>query len=159
MFARLRPVTPPEAHLRKLRVHRRYGQQRTIHAKNLEFVLDWVWDDGDGQAEVYERGVGERISWVMQGYNVTILAYGQTGSGKVSCSPVRDSALVAREHVHRWYGARCAHPRRKRPWRVRTLLACARSRVRTLLWSMLISPPRDCVRLAFACSLCGARAL
>ena len=50
--------------------------------RNLEFVLDWCWDQDATQEEVYNRGLRERVAWVLDGFNTTILMYGQTGSGK-----------------------------------------------------------------------------
>ena len=57
-------------------------QQCIIQARNLEFVLDHVWDETDTQESVYNYGARERISWVLEGFNSTIMCYGQTGSGK-----------------------------------------------------------------------------
>ena len=85
VFARLRPPRNDSGSA-LLRVVKRHGLQRTVQGKNLEFLLDWVWDSDGEQADVYERGVSERVSWVLQGYNATILAYGQTGSGKTHTS-------------------------------------------------------------------------
>lgn len=45
-------------------------------------MLDHVWDYDDDQESVYNMGARERVSWVLEGYNSTVLCYGQTGSGK-----------------------------------------------------------------------------
>ena len=50
--------------------------------RNLEFSLDWVFDQNTPQKEVYEILGRDRVARVSQGFNVCILAYGQTGSGK-----------------------------------------------------------------------------
>ena len=60
---------------------RSHGQQSIIQAKNLEFLLDRVWDTGDTQESVYKE-CKERVSWVLEGFSSTLLCYGQTGSGK-----------------------------------------------------------------------------
>jgi hypothetical protein len=90
VFVRFRPCTTASPNIK---VVKRFGQQRTVHAKHLEFLLDWVWDIHDGQEEVYDRGISERVDWVLQGFNSTIVAYGQTGSGKtcVAIAPLPSS--------------------------------------------------------------------
>ena len=77
--------------------------------RNLEFSLDWVFDEHAPQQDVFDRVAKasacpslasprlasprltsartlsphqERVARVLEGYNVCILAYGQTGSGK-----------------------------------------------------------------------------
>jgi hypothetical protein len=97
VFARIRPAATPDAVPLELKVQKRFGEQRTVRARNLEFLLDWVWDSECTQAEVYERGVGERVSWVLQGYNATVLAYGQTGSGKTHTMYGPDDVLTGFE--------------------------------------------------------------
>ena len=94
VFARIRPSSSPVEKPTDLVVPKRFGEQRTVRAKNLEFLLDWVWDAEDSQLDVYERGVGERVSWVLQGYNATVLAYGQTGSGKTHTMYGPDDVLT-----------------------------------------------------------------
>ena len=83
VFARLRPANKAlGAASNDIRVVRRFGQHNIIQAKNLEFLLDHVWDQTDSQEMVYNHGARERVSWVLEGFNSTILCYGQTGSGK-----------------------------------------------------------------------------
>lgn len=92
VYARLRPTTVYPA-ASGLRVVRRFEKSQIIHAKNLEFMLDWVWDASDSQDEVYNRGVRERVQWVLAGFNSTVICYGQTGSGKVgACQHVAINA-------------------------------------------------------------------
>jgi Cdc6-like AAA superfamily ATPase len=50
--------------------------------RNMEFALDWVFDEETTQEEMYEMAASERIDWVLSGFSATIIAYGQTGSGK-----------------------------------------------------------------------------
>ena len=81
VYARLRPEA---AGTKKgeLRVKNRFGEQRTCTVRNLEFSLDWVFDEDAAQEDVYEVAARERVAGVLDGYNATLLAYGQTGSGK-----------------------------------------------------------------------------
>ena len=81
VFARLRPEA---AGTKKgeLTVKNRFGEQRTCTVRNLEFSLDWVFDEDAAQEDVYEVAARERVAGVLDGYNATLLAYGQTGSGK-----------------------------------------------------------------------------
>jgi len=80
VYARLRP--PAGAARGAVQVRQRFGQSKAIQCKNLEFSLDWVFDENTTQEELYEMAASERIDWVLQGYSATIIAYGQTGSGK-----------------------------------------------------------------------------
>ena len=63
-------------------VRRRYDVQQDMQVKNLEFSLDWVFDDDAMQEEVYQIVAERRVARILRGYNVCLLAYGQTGSGK-----------------------------------------------------------------------------
>ena len=63
-------------------VRRRYDVQQDMQVKNLEFSLDWVFDDDAVQEEVYQIVAERRVARILRGYNVCLLAYGQTGSGK-----------------------------------------------------------------------------
>ena len=81
VFARLRPAANGQSSSGDIRVVRSHGQQSIIQAKNLEFLLDRVWDTGDTQESVYKE-CKERVSWVLEGFSSTLLCYGQTGSGK-----------------------------------------------------------------------------
>jgi DNA replication protein DnaC len=80
VFARLRPAATSvrEEHLS---VPRRFGQQKHVQVRNLEFSLDWVFDEDATQDDVFEM-VGDGVSALLQGYHCLVLAYGQTGSGK-----------------------------------------------------------------------------
>ena len=49
-------------------------------AKN--FAFDHVFDQGDGQADLYDKLGGQVLQQVLSGYNASVFAYGQTGSGK-----------------------------------------------------------------------------
>ena len=91
VYARLRPQAASKPTSRKfvkpgppaaLEVVRRFGVQRCLQAKGLEFSLDAVWNVDQCQEEVYEDGIRERVEWVVKGHFATVLAYGQTGSGK-----------------------------------------------------------------------------
>ena len=77
VFARIRPPAYGEAAAKELRIVRSHGQQCIVQAKNLEFLLDHVWDVNDSQDDVYDKGARERVSWVLDGFNSTILCYGQ----------------------------------------------------------------------------------
>jgi hypothetical protein len=57
-------------------------KQDGIQIRNLEFQLNWVFNEQAKQKEIYEIVGKERVSQVLKGFNVCILAYGQTGSGK-----------------------------------------------------------------------------
>ena len=80
VYARLRP---PAGNSRgEVQVRSRFGQNKAVQCRNLEFALDWVFDEDVSQEEIYEMAASERIDWVLSGYSATIIAYGQTGSGK-----------------------------------------------------------------------------
>ena len=79
VFARMRPAREQSDHMK---VVTRFEKSQIIHCRNLEFMLDWIWDIHDTQEMVYNRGVRERVGLVLQGFNATIMMYGQTGSGK-----------------------------------------------------------------------------
>lgn len=84
VYARLRPENQNGSGDRdkSITLRRRYEQQRNIQVRNLEFSMDWVFDTDSTQQEVYEIVAEQRVSKVLEGYNVCLLAYGQTGSGK-----------------------------------------------------------------------------
>ena len=77
----MRPAREQSDHMK---VVTRFEKSQIIHCRNLEFMLDWIWDIHDTQEMVYNRGVRERVwvSQVLNGFNATVLMYGQTGSGK-----------------------------------------------------------------------------
>ena len=51
VFARLRPAAKSVKASADIRVVRSHGQQCIIQARNLEFLLDHVWDDEDTQED------------------------------------------------------------------------------------------------------------
>ena len=63
VFARLRPEA---AGTKKgeLTVKNRFGEQRTCTVRNLEFSLDWVFDEDAAQEDVYEVAARERVAGV-----------------------------------------------------------------------------------------------
>ena len=85
---RLRPLLPSEfssGHRSSLISANLQQQILTVStpptARNFHF--DLVLDEGNSQAEVYERcGLDYLVGRFVEGYNVTVLAYGQTGAGK-----------------------------------------------------------------------------
>ena len=78
-FARLRPSSAGQE---LIKLPRRFDQQKNVQVRNLEFSLDWVFDEDATQADVFEMVGDGYIDQLLQGYNVTFMAYGQTGSGK-----------------------------------------------------------------------------
>lgn len=48
----------------------------------VAFQFDNVFDEHDGQLEVYEECVQEMVDHALSGFNTTVFTYGQTGSGK-----------------------------------------------------------------------------
>ena len=71
VFARLRPSADGFAEGGALRVVKRFGQSCIVQARNLEFVLDWVWDVAEAQEDIYSQGIRERIAHVLDGFNAT----------------------------------------------------------------------------------------
>lgn len=80
VYVRLRPAHGGQGES-DVSISRRFGQQKHVQVRNLEFSLDWVFDESASQEEVFEK-VGANLPMLMEGYKVTIMAYGQTGSGK-----------------------------------------------------------------------------
>ena len=93
VYARLRPPAAGSAR-GDLQVRRRFGQAKAVQCRNLEFSLDWVFDEDTTQEEMYELAASERIDWVLSGYSATIIAYGQTGSGKTHTMVGPDSVMT-----------------------------------------------------------------
>ena len=58
------------------------SNERVVSIKNLEFNLEWVFEEAEAQDRIYKTAGEERVNDVLGGKNATILAYGQTGSGK-----------------------------------------------------------------------------
>lgn len=54
---------------------------RNIDIDGKKYMLDYVFDSGSTQNDVYAE-INQEIECVMEGFNVCIFAYGQTGSGK-----------------------------------------------------------------------------
>ena len=80
VYARVRPG--PAGITNEIIVRKSYGVQKDVQVRNLEFSMDWVFDEDATQQEVYDIVGERRVQRVLQGYNVCLLAYGQTGSGK-----------------------------------------------------------------------------
>nr|XP_016945231.1 kinesin-like protein KIN-7O isoform X2 [Drosophila suzukii] len=58
---------------------------RSIHLADSHaepYVFDYVFDEGTGNQEVFDRMAKHIVHACMQGFNGTIFAYGQTSSGK-----------------------------------------------------------------------------
>jgi hypothetical protein len=81
VFARLKPVKPPDTR-GEVEVAKRFGKQKSVQMRNLEFNLDWIFTETETQEQLYMIAAQDRVNAVLGGYNSTILAYGQTGSGK-----------------------------------------------------------------------------
>lgn len=77
VFARLRPIEGSDER-GEIAIHQRFGKCKTIHLRNLEFSLDWIFDEHEAQEEVYAMVAHDRVMSVLEGYNATLLAYGQT---------------------------------------------------------------------------------
>lgn len=101
VYAKIRPSAGPSAE--EVVVKRRFDQQKSIQARNLEFSLDWVWDKDATQEEVYALVGSARVARVMEGCNVCLIAYGQTGSGKTytMVRSSRSSTRKGRERARR----------------------------------------------------------
>ena len=91
VYARVKPLTTEDRG--DVTVIKRFEQQKSIQVRNLEFPLDWIFDEDAPQDSIYEQTARERIASVMQGFNSTIMAYGQTGSGKTHTMFGPDSVL------------------------------------------------------------------
>jgi len=81
VYARLKPVEKGEAR-GDIKVRSNGAQGNVIAVRNLEFALESVFEENDGQDLVFLNAGKERVKDVLGGRNATILAYGQTGSGK-----------------------------------------------------------------------------
>ena len=80
--ARVRP-TFDEERSGEITVSKRYGSQKSMQVRQLEFSLDWCFDEDATQEEIFDIACHDSVASVLDGFNATILAYGQTGSGKV----------------------------------------------------------------------------
>ena len=81
VFARFKPLKD-ESEKGTFTVSKRFGKQKSVQIRNLEFSLDWIFDIDATQEEIFEIAARDRAGAVLKGYNATIMAYGQTGSGK-----------------------------------------------------------------------------
>ena len=79
--ARVRP-TFGEERSGEISISKRYGSQKSMQVRQLEFSLDYCFDEDAEQEDVFEEACREVVSSVLDGFNATIMAYGQTGSGK-----------------------------------------------------------------------------
>ena len=48
--------------------------------RNLEFSLDWIFQEEESQEDIYAISAHDRVTAVLAGYNATLIAYGQTVS-------------------------------------------------------------------------------
>ena len=99
VFARLRPGDSSEGSS-EVSVPSRFGQQKHVQVRNLEFSLDWIFDTDGQQEDVYEIAGRDRVTSVLEGYNSTLLCYGQTGSGKTH-TMFGPPGIMARMAKHR----------------------------------------------------------
>ncbi|KAH8334370.1 hypothetical protein KR059_009271 [Drosophila kikkawai] len=76
---KLRPCEPGNASLWQVKEGRSI-QLAESHAEPS--VFDYVFDEGAGNQEVFDRMAQHIVRACMQGFNGTIFAYGQTSSGK-----------------------------------------------------------------------------
>ncbi|KFM69180.1 Chromosome-associated kinesin KIF4, partial [Stegodyphus mimosarum] len=51
-----------------------------IHDRS--FTYDYVFTPDKSNQDIYDTAVADKLQYIFEGYNLTILAYGQTGSGK-----------------------------------------------------------------------------
>ena len=63
-------------------IPQRFGSQKSMCVRSLEFSLDWCFDASASQEDVFNQACKDSVTSVLEGYNAAILAYGQTGSGK-----------------------------------------------------------------------------
>ena len=79
--ARVRP-TFGEERSGEISISKRYGSQKSMQVRQLEFSLDYCFDEDAAQEDIFEEACREVVTSVLDGFNATIMAYGQTGSGK-----------------------------------------------------------------------------
>ena len=77
VFARLKPCSGKQG---DINVNTRFGKQKSVQARNLEFSLDWIFKQTQMQEEIYAIAGHDRVVAVLSGFNATIMAYGQTVS-------------------------------------------------------------------------------
>ena len=81
VFARFKPLKKDEERAEFV-VSKRFGKQKSVQVRNLEFSLDWIFDVDATQEQIFEIAAKDRAATVLEGFNAAIMAYGQTGSGK-----------------------------------------------------------------------------
>lgn len=122
VYARLKPVKPPDVR-GEVEVSKRFGKQKSCQVRNLEFSLDWIFEEHESQEQLYNISSHARVQAVLGGFNSTILAYGQTGSGKthtmfgpdevltdfINCDPSQHG-IVPRASDHIFDGLRHGSP-------------------------------------------------
>uniref|UniRef100_A0A7S2N7Q3 Kinesin motor domain-containing protein n=2 Tax=Haptolina brevifila TaxID=156173 RepID=A0A7S2N7Q3_9EUKA len=81
VFARLKPVGESDTR-GEVAVTSRFGKQKSVQVRNIEFSLDWIFTETESQEKLYNIAAHDRVAAVLGGYNSTIMAYGQTGAGK-----------------------------------------------------------------------------
>ena len=79
VFARFKPLKGV-AEKADYVVNKRFGKQKSVQIRNLEFSLDWIFDIDATQESIFEIAAKDRASAVLEGFNATIMAYGQTVS-------------------------------------------------------------------------------
>ena len=77
--ARVRPTLKSSG---EIDIPQRFGTQKSMSVRSLEFSLDWCFDASASQEDVFVHACKDSVMSVLEGYNAAILAYGQTGSGK-----------------------------------------------------------------------------
>lgn len=106
VYARIRPEAEDDGdadeRLSVLRSGEAGMETKGVLVRNLEFQLDWVFDEAASQEAVYDIVGRDRVARILSGYNVAILAYGQTGSGKTHTVRlnIRAATHVLPTHPH-----------------------------------------------------------
>ena len=80
--ARVRPTLGGVQSSGEIDIPQRFGSQKTVSVRSLEFSLDWCFGASSSQEDVFNQACKDSVTSVLEGYNAAILAYGQTGSGK-----------------------------------------------------------------------------
>ena len=93
VFARFKPIKAHEER-GEVEVSKRFGEQKSVTIKNLEFSLDWIFDTDSTQDSIFDIAAADRVDALLAGYNATLMAYGQTGSGKTHTMFGPDEVLV-----------------------------------------------------------------
>lgn len=80
--ARVRPTLGGVQSSGEIDIPQRFGSQKSMCVRSLEFSLDWCFASNASQEDIFNHACKESVTSVIEGYNAAILAYGQTGSGK-----------------------------------------------------------------------------